>query len=58
MLSGEKMTGINIVNPLILAIGVAQIIAGVWGLWIGTPKAGVISISVGIANIVMSTVKA
>ena len=49
---------IQIINPLILGIGILQIVAGLYGFWIDTPKVGAISVLVGVANLVMATMKA
>ena len=48
---------IQIINPLLFGIGVLQIVAGLYGFWIGTPKVGAISVLVGAANMVMATMK-
>lgn len=46
-----------IANPFILVVGVLQIIGGGYSLYTGDWKLGVINISVGIANCVLSTVR-
>lgn len=46
-----------IANPFILVVGGIQIIGGLYSLYIGDWKMGIINISVGIANCVLSTVR-
>lgn len=44
-------------NPFILAVGFLQIIGGMYSAWTGDWRMAVINATVGVANLVLSTVK-
>lgn len=44
-----------IINPVVLVVGLLQMVASGWAFWTGDWKLGVINLCVGIANSTLST---
>lgn len=45
-------------NPILLIISIGQVAAGAYGAATGSPKVGAVTLLVGVANVILSTVKA